>query len=46
MNRHALTYIDMHPQTLEREPHPVAIVAGAAFALVALWVITVFLFSL
>lgn len=46
MNRHRLTYIDLHPQPLEREPHPVAIVAGAALALIALWVITVFLFSL
>ena len=46
MNRHALTYIDLHPQPLEREPSPLAIVAGAAFTLVALWAITVFLFSL
>lgn len=46
MNRHQLTYIDLHPQPLEREPSPFAIVAGAAFALVALWVITVCLFSL
>jgi hypothetical protein len=46
MNRHQLTYIEMYPQPLEREPSTLAIVAGAAFALVALWVITVFLFSL
>lgn len=46
MNRHALTYIDMYPAPIEREPSPLAIWAGAAFALVALWVITVFLFSL
>jgi hypothetical protein len=46
MNRHALTYIDLHPQPLEREPSPLAIVAGAAFTLVAFWVTTVFLFSL
>lgn len=46
MNRHALTYIDMHPHPLGREPHPMAIVAGAALTVVALWVITVFLFSL
>lgn len=46
MNRHRLTYIDLHPQPLEREPHPAAIVAGAALALIALWAITVFLFSL
>jgi hypothetical protein len=46
MTRHALTYIDLYPQPLEREPSTLAIVAGAAFALVALWVITVCLFSL
>lgn len=46
MNRHSLTYIDLHPQPLEREPGPLAIVAGAALAMIALWVITVFLFSL
>ena len=46
MNRHQLTYIDLHPQPLEREPSPLAIVAGAAFALVTLWVITVCLFVL
>ncbi len=40
MNRHRLTYIDMYPQPLEREPSPLAIVAGAALALIALWVIT------
>jgi hypothetical protein len=46
MNRHALTYIDLYPAPIEREPSTLAIVAGAAFALVALWCVTVFLFSL
>lgn len=46
MNRHQLTYIDLNPEPLERDPSPFAIVAGAALALVALWVITVCLFSL
>jgi hypothetical protein len=46
MNRHALNYIDLHPAPIEREPSTLAIVAGAAFALVALWCVTVFLFSL
>ena len=46
MNRHRLTYIDLHPQPLEREPHPVAIVAGAALAAFALWALTFVLFSL
>ena len=46
MNHHQLTYIDLHPEPLEREPSPLAIWASAALALVALWVITVCLFSL
>lgn len=46
MNRHSLTYIDLHPEPVEREPGPLTIVAGAAFALFALWCATVFLFSL
>lgn len=41
MNRHALTYIELHP-----EPGPLMIWAGAAFALGALYLLTVFLFSL
>ena len=46
MNRHSLTYIDLHPQPVEREPSPLMIWAGAAFALGALYLLTVFLFSL
>ena len=46
MNRHALTYIDLHPEPIESEPLTLAIVAGAAVALVALWCATVFAFSL
>lgn len=46
MNRHSLTYIDLHPQPLEREPGPLAIVAGAALAAFALWALTFVLFSL
>lgn len=47
MNRHSLTYIDLHPESVKTdEPHPVLIWAGAALALLALWLITVFLFSL
>lgn len=41
MNRHRLTYLELNP-----EPGPLAILAGAAFGLFALWVCTVFLFSL
>lgn len=47
MNRHSLTYIDLHPQPLrQREPGPIRIVGGAALALLAVWCLTVFLFSL
>lgn len=46
MNRHSLTYIDLHPEPLEREPSPLAIWAGAALALIAVYLITVFLFTL
>lgn len=46
MNRHQLTYINLHPEPVEREPSTLATVAGAAVALVALWCVTVFLFSL
>ena len=46
MNRHQLTYIDLHPQPFEREPSTLAIWLGAAFALGALYLLTVFAFSL
>ena len=47
MNRHALHYIDLHPQPLrQREPGPIRIWCGAALALLALWCVTVFVFSL
>lgn len=47
MNRHQLTYIDLHPEPVKTdEPHPVLIWGGAALALLALWLITVFLFTL
>jgi hypothetical protein len=44
MNRHSQTYRDLYPE--EREPSTLAIWAGAALALFALWVFTVVLFSL
>ena len=47
MNRHALHYRDLHPEPVDtREPSPLMIWAAAAFALGALYVLTVFLFSL
>ena len=44
MNKHRMHYLDLNPAP--REPSPWAIVAGAAFALITLWVITVCFFSL
>jgi hypothetical protein len=46
MNRHQLTYIDMHPQPVTPEPSGLAIWAGAAFALLTVYLLTVFAFSL
>ena len=47
MNRHSLKYLDLHPEPVDtREPSPLMIWAGAAFALGALYLLTVFLFSL
>jgi hypothetical protein len=46
MNRHQLTYIDLHPQPVDREPSALAIWAGAALALIAVYLITLFLFTL
>lgn len=47
MNRHKLTYVEMYPEPVKtEEPSPLMIWAGAAFALGALYLLTVFLFSL
>jgi len=46
MNKHQLTYIDLYPAPVEREPSPLAVWAGAAFALLTVYLLTVFLFSL
>lgn len=47
MSKHQLTYVDLHPQPVEtREPSTLAIWAGAAMALVAVYAVTVFLFTL
>lgn len=45
-SRHTLRYIDLHPAPVDREPSPLAIWAGAALALIAVYLITVFLFTL
>lgn len=46
MNKHQLTYIDLHPQPVEREPSIFAVWLGAAFTLAALYLVTIVLFSL
>lgn len=49
VTRHRLTYIDMHPQPLERQerdPSPLALIAVAALLLVTLWVLILVLFTL
>lgn len=47
MNRHQLTYIDLHPQPItQREPSTLAIWCGAAAVLGGLYLVTVVLFSL
>lgn len=47
MNRHQLTYIDMYPQPItSAEPSGIAVWCGAACALCAVYLVTVFLFSL
>lgn len=48
MNRHRLTYIDLHPEPVVRDEEPSTLAAwlGAVFALGALYLVIVFLFSL
>lgn len=47
MSKHQLTYVDLHPEPVKtKEPRTLAIWAGAALALVAVYAVTVFLFSL
>jgi hypothetical protein len=46
MNKHQLTYIDFYPAPVDREPSALAIWAGAALALIAVYLLTVFLFTL
>ena len=44
-SRHALRYVDLHPEPVEREASTFAIFAGALLAMVALWIVCVFAFS-
>lgn len=47
MNRHSQYYLELNPEPVDtREPSPLMIWAGAAFALFAVYLLTVFLFSL
>jgi hypothetical protein len=46
MNRHQLTYIDLHPAPVEREPSALAIWTGAAVFMLTLWAVTFLAFSL
>lgn len=45
MNRHRQTYLELNPERQDSPPTWVLIL-GAGFALLTLWVCTVFLFSL
>lgn len=46
-SRHSLHYIDLHPEPVKTGEPPFAVLCiGAAAVAVALWVITVFLFTL
>jgi hypothetical protein len=46
MKRHQLTYIDLHPQPVTREPSGFAIWLGAAALVLTLWAVTFVVFSL
>jgi len=48
MNKHRLTYVDLHPEALGREkpPHPLALIAGCIVGVLALYLLTAFAFSL
>lgn len=45
MNRHSQHYFDLNPEQQDNPP-AWALILGAVFALLTLWVCTVFLFSL
>lgn len=45
MSRHTQHYLDLNPEHSE-DPPVWAVILGALFAVLTLWVLTVFLFSL
>lgn len=45
MNCHSQTYFDLNPERQDSPP-TWALILGAVFALLTLWVVTVFFFSL
>ena len=46
MNRHQLTYIDLHPEPVKPEPSTFAIWCGAALLIAGVYLVAVVLFSL
>lgn len=46
MSRHQLTYIDLHPEPVTREPSTLVVWCGAAVLMASLWAVTFVLFSL
>lgn len=47
MNRHQLTYVDLHPEPIkQREPSTLVVWLGAACVLGGLYLLTIVLFSL
>jgi hypothetical protein len=49
MSRHRLTYVDLHPEPIERarrEPSTLQVVLGAVVAALALYAFILFLFTL
>lgn len=47
MSRHQPTYIDLHPEPVQhREPSTLLIWVSAAALLIAVYIVTVFVFSL
>lgn len=46
MNKHRQTYIELNHTPAPREPGSIRIIGGATLALLGVWAITVFLFTL
>ena len=46
LSNHKLTYVELYPEPLEREPNPLAVILGAFAAAAAVYLITFLAFSL